>query len=76
LPTQQQFHVEINGQAAGPYAVDQLRQLVSSGQLIRTTNVWATGMSGWVAAETVPALQSLFTNPPPLPGTPPPPPSQ
>ncbi|MBU3061986.1 SPFH domain-containing protein [Nocardia sp. NEAU-G5] len=75
LPSQQQFHVELNGQAAGPYPLDQLRQFVTSGQLTPQTNVWSTGMSAWAAAETVPALAGLFNSPPPLPGTPPPPPS-
>lgn len=74
LPTQQQFHIDLNGQAAGPYPVEQLRQFVANGQLTATTMVWSNGMPGWAAAETVPALQALFNSPPPLPGTPPPPP--
>ncbi len=74
LPGQQQFHVDLNGQAAGPFPVDQLRQFVSSGQLTAQTNVWTNGMQAWTAAGQVPALQSLFSGPPPpLPGTPPPP---
>lgn len=74
LPGQQQFHVDLNGQAAGPFPVDQLHQFVSSGQLTPQTNVWTNGMQAWTAAGEVPALQSLFGGPPPLPGTPPPPP--
>ncbi|MFD7845480.1 SPFH domain-containing protein [Nocardia sp. NPDC059764] len=76
LPGQQQFHFDNGGQAAGPFPIDQLRQYVSGGQLTRDTNVWAEGMPGWVPAATVPALQSLFATPPPLPGTPPPLPPQ
>ncbi|WP_225727553.1 MULTISPECIES: SPFH domain-containing protein [unclassified Nocardia] len=72
LPQQQVFHFELNGQAAGPFPIDQLRQYVSSGQLTRDTNVWSEGMAGWAAASTVPALQTLFAAPPPLPGSPPP----
>jgi hypothetical protein len=32
--------------------------------------VWANGMAGWAAAQTVPALAGLFApaGPPPLPG--------
>ncbi|QIS13261.1 SPFH domain-containing protein [Nocardia arthritidis] len=72
LPQQQVFHFELNGQAAGPFPIDQLRQYVSSDQLTRDTNVWSEGMAGWAAASTVPALQTLFAAPPPLPGNPPP----
>ncbi|WP_227982504.1 SPFH domain-containing protein [Nocardia spumae] len=72
LPGQPQFHVDLNGQAAGPFPVDQLRQFVSSGQLTPRTNVWTDGMQAWAAAGSVPALQPLFAGPPPLPGTPPP----
>jgi membrane protease subunit (stomatin/prohibitin family) len=70
LPAAQQFHVEINGQAAGPYTPDQLRPFVAGGQLTPATLVWANGMAGWTAAQTVPALAALFApaGPPPLPG--------
>jgi membrane protease subunit (stomatin/prohibitin family) len=70
LPAAQQFHVEINGQAAGPYTPDQLRPFVAGGQLTPATLVWTTGMAGWAAAQTVPALAGLFApaGPPPLPG--------
>ncbi|MEU6562387.1 SPFH domain-containing protein [Nocardia nova] len=74
LPGQQQFHIDLDGQAAGPFQLDQLRGYVSSGQLTAQTNVWTNGMQAWTAAGQVPALQSLFSGPPPLPGTPPPPP--
>jgi membrane protease subunit (stomatin/prohibitin family) len=68
-PAAQPFHVELNGQAAGPFTVDQLRELVAGGQLSPTSHVWGTGMAGWEAAQTVPALASLFVAPPPpLPG--------
>jgi membrane protease subunit (stomatin/prohibitin family) len=70
LPAAQQFHVEINGQAAGPYTPDQLRPFVTGGQLTPATLVWANGMAGWAAAQTVPTLAGLFApaGPPPLPG--------
>jgi membrane protease subunit (stomatin/prohibitin family) len=70
LPAAQQFHVEINGQAAGPYTPDQLRPFVAGGQLTPATLVWANGMAGWAAAQAVPALAGLFApaGPPPLPG--------
>jgi membrane protease subunit (stomatin/prohibitin family) len=70
LPAAQQFHVEINGQPAGPYTPDQLRPFIAGGQLTPATLVWANGMAGWTAAQTVPALAGMFApaGPPPLPG--------
>jgi hypothetical protein len=62
-----QFHAEINGQAAGPFTVDQLRQYVGTGQVTPNSNVWAAGMPNWVAAQTVPALAPLFAPPPSMP---------
>jgi membrane protease subunit (stomatin/prohibitin family) len=76
LPPQQQFHFDNGGQPAGPYPINALRQFVASGQLTRDTVVWTDGMSGWVPASTVAALQPLFSTPPPLPGSPPPLPPQ
>jgi membrane protease subunit (stomatin/prohibitin family) len=69
LPQAQTFHAEINGQAVGPFTIDQLRQYVTAGQLNPNSNVWAPGTPNWVAAQTVPALAPLFTPPapPPLP---------
>ncbi len=77
LPGQVLYHVDMGGQAGGPYAMDQLRAGVASGQVTASTLVWATGMASWAAAGTVPELESLFMAPPPMPpsddGTPPPP---
>ena len=70
LPTAAQYHVELNGAAAGPFTVDHLRGYVTGGQLTPTTMVWTAGMAGWAAAQTVPALSALFAaTPPPLPST-------
>lgn len=69
LPQAQTFHAEINGQAAGPFTIDQVRQYVTGGLLNPNSNVWSAGMPNWVAAQTVPALAALFgpPAPPPLP---------
>lgn len=74
LPSATSYHVEINGQAAGPYTPDQLRPFVASGQITPATLVWTNGMAGWAAAQTVPGLAGLFApaGPPPLPGAQPP----
>ena len=70
------FHVEVNGQSSGPYSVAQLQAAQTAGQITSQTLVWSAGMSAWTPAAQVPALQALFSVPPPIPGSvPPPPPS-
>ncbi|MCS6865411.1 MAG: SPFH domain-containing protein [Gemmataceae bacterium] len=68
LPTAVAFHAAIDGAAAGPFDLATLAQHVAAGKINRNTLVWKAGMANWVAAGTVPELQSLFANvPPPLP---------
>lgn len=66
-----EWHVSNNGQQAGPYTVDQLRQLIASGNMKRTTYVWKAGMAGWEQAANVQEVAILFGAVPP-----PPPPAQ
>lgn len=75
LPGQALYHVESNGQATGPYSVQQLQAAVANGQVNATTLVWTTGMAEWAQAGQVPALAGLFAPPPPPTATPPPPPA-
>ncbi len=78
LPAQALYHVEIGGQATGPYGMAELQQGVVNGQVTATTLVWTAGMAQWAQAGTVPALAPLFATPPPPPSpgqTPPPPPA-
>lgn len=66
------YHVNINGQATGPYDADGLKNLISQGQLTTSSMVWKEGMSNWVVAGTVPELAPLFTGaPPPITSQPP-----
>lgn len=74
LPGQAGYHVEINGQASGPFQVSQIQQAVANGQVTAQTLVWTNGMANWTPAGEVPALASLFAAPPPLPGAGGPPP--
>ncbi|MCU1455115.1 MAG: hypothetical protein JWN46_3261 [Acidimicrobiales bacterium] len=69
------FHVDMNGQPGGPFSLAQIQAGVANGQVLPTSLVWTTGMAGWVPANTVPALASLFSAPPPLPPSGGPPPS-
>ncbi len=68
-PPQIQYSVHINGQTQGPFAMQQLQQLVQSGQLTAQTNVWKVGMANWELAGSVQELSGLFMT-----QTPPPPP--
>jgi membrane protease subunit (stomatin/prohibitin family) len=68
LPGGAAFFVGVGGKQAGPFDMGALAGKVSDGSFTRSTLVWKQGMSGWVAAETVPELQALFAAaPPPLP---------
>jgi len=75
------YHVAINGQATGPYDMDSLSKMISSGTLTKDSFVWKQGMSNWVKAGEVQELSHLFeSSVPPVPhesgGTPPVPPTQ
>ena len=75
LPGQVMFHVDMgNGQSGGPFSVAQVQAGIANGQVTGATLVWAPGMAAWAPANTVPALQALFSTPPPMPPPPPPPP--
>jgi hypothetical protein len=68
LPGSAPFYVAINGQQQGPFDMGVLAGKVQGGAVGRGTLVWRQGMSGWVAAESVPELAGLFASvPPPLP---------
>lgn len=67
------YHVAINGQAAGPYDLSMLRQMISAGTLTKESLVWKQGMENWAQAGTVADLQPLFNaSVPPIPGDTPP----
>ena len=72
-----QYMISVNGQTAGPYNMQQLSQMVGSGQLTPQTYVWKQGMANWELAGNVGELSSLFltATPPPPPGGMPTPPN-
>ena len=74
LPGQRMFHVDHGGQAGGPYNMAQMQSGIQNGQVTGQTLVWAEGMAGWAAAQTVPELQAMFSTPPPMPPSSPTPP--
>lgn len=72
-----QYHVNVNGQSAGPFNLQQLQGMTVNGQLSETTHVWKPGMAGWETAGNVVELAPVFSAaraqvPPPLPPSPPP----
>lgn len=70
-----QFSVAINGQQYGPYNMQQLQQMVQTGQLTPQTYVWKQGMPAWDMAGNQPELAALFASPTPGAVPPPPPPT-
>ena len=62
------YHVAVNGQAAGPFEMTVLTQMVVAGQLTADSLVWKNGMAQWAKAGTVDELKGLFANAmPPIP---------
>lgn len=70
IPGQVKFHVVVNGQQAGPYDMNAIRQMMSQNQFTKESLVWKEGMANWAQAGTVQELASLFA--PPVPPPPPP----
>ncbi len=67
LPPTIQYFVAIDGKQAGPFSMDQLKQMAAGNTFNRQSLVWTAGMAAWATAETVSELSSLLNNvPPPL----------
>lgn len=62
-----QYFVAVNGAQTGPFNIQQLQALAASGQFNKQSMVWKQGMTNWLAAETQPDLQSVFSAVPPPP---------
>ena len=59
------FHVVLDGQAAGPFDLARLAEMVAAGRLKRDTYVWRAGTPEWVRADTVAELAPLLAALPP-----------
>ena len=70
------YHVSINGQNSGPFAIAQLQQMAQAGQFAANVHVWKAGMANWELAGNVAELAPCFVQaaPPPFPPPPPMPP--
>ncbi|MEZ7901019.1 MAG: SPFH domain-containing protein [Flavobacteriales bacterium] len=69
-PPQVEYSVSVNGQQTGPFAWQQLQQMVQAGQITKDTHVWKQGMAGWLTAGEVQELANLFGAVPPPPPSP------
>lgn len=80
VPAIPEWMLSIAGQQYGPFTIDQLRQMIPTGQMSAQSYVWKQGMPAWAVAANVPELVSLFAPaapdnsgapvPPPMPPTP------
>lgn len=61
------YHVAVNGQATGPFALSTLAQMTANGQLTGDSLVWKNGMVQWEKAIAVDELKGLFSKMPPIP---------
>jgi membrane protease subunit (stomatin/prohibitin family) len=76
VPQPSQYNIVVNGQSAGPYDMNVLKQMISNGQFTKETLVWKNGMANWEKAENVSEVSTLFVQtPPPIPNGMPPIPS-
>lgn len=63
------YYLAVDGKATGPFDVQTLSSMISSGQMKQDSLVWQKGMSSWKRAEQVIELNKLFEaeTPPPIP---------
>ncbi|MXN93162.1 DUF4339 domain-containing protein [Flavobacterium sp. Sd200] len=65
------WHIAYDGQQAGPFSVDELRQFIENGQFTAQHHVWKQGMSQWESASNIAEFAGYFAQtPPPLPPSP------
>ena len=71
MPGAVNYMIAVNGQQYGPYNMQQLQQMVSTGQFTAQTHVWCQGMAAWEPAASRADLASLFAPAaPPMPPVP------
>jgi hypothetical protein len=66
-PAQNSFHISLNGQQAGPYSIEQLKQLAINNQFTREHHVWKAGMAAWELASVNNEVSIIFNSVPPPP---------
>jgi uncharacterized RDD family membrane protein YckC len=76
----EEWYVGSNGQQSGPFTLQQLRQMATSGQVSKTDLIWKDGLANWVPCSAVKGLfpaatdfsPASSTRPAPRPTAPPP----
>lgn len=69
IPPALTFFAVINGQQAGPFDLNTLKQMALQKKLNKDTLVWREGMANWQAAGLVNEIKNIFGSiPPPIPG--------
>ncbi|HKU38714.1 MAG TPA: GYF domain-containing protein, partial [Polyangiales bacterium] len=58
------WHVVINGEQAGPYAPNQLAEMMTAGKLDWEAYVWTEGFENWLPMRDVPDLVTAISGPP------------
>lgn len=66
-PVEKVWHIAKDGQTFGPFSRATMGQKVTSGEVTRETLVWTAGQDGWLKADDVADLATLFTVMPPPP---------
>jgi len=69
-PHQSKWYIAKNGETKGPYSENDLKNLISSGEVDESTYVWKEGFENWKKAKE--AIPNLFNSTPPPPPPPPP----
>ena len=59
------YYVAINGDQAGPFDINTVKEMIFSNQLTKNTLVWRKGMVAWSYAECVAELLRVFESDPP-----------
>jgi hypothetical protein len=59
------WHVAEDGRSVGPFRADELAAAIREGRVQADTPIWCAGMSDWLPAGRVAAVESLFQPPPP-----------
>jgi len=58
------WHVVVDGDQQGPFAPDQVAELMTAGTIDWESYVWREGFEGWLAARDVPELIEAISGPP------------
>lgn len=75
VPVEPKYHVVIDGQARGPFSLEQISKRIGGGEMNAESLVWTEGLESWASASSIAAIQALFagksgSTPPPVPPMP------